>query len=215
MDSAVDTKDSDMGKTLLRVAWVAIVFGLLLEALALFTLSAAAADVVVNGVVLDEAVTQVLERGYGVPIKPGRYWYDKVSGMWGLEGGPAAGQIQAGLQLGGQLKPDASKGNTGVIVNGRELHEQDVAALQRCLAVIPGRYWVLANGVGGPEGRPLQFNLAALCGAKSGGGSSTQCEDYGNGQFNCNNQRTGIGIISEGGDKGAVFIDGKVIMTPN
>jgi hypothetical protein len=27
------------------------------------------------------------------------------------------------------------------------------------------------------------------------------------------NHRTGIGMISEGGGKGAVFIDGKVIMT--
>jgi hypothetical protein len=34
---------------------------------------------------------------------------------------------------------------------GRELHELDVAALRRCVTVIPGRYWVLANGVGGPE----------------------------------------------------------------
>ena len=26
------------------------------------------------------------------------------------------------------------------------LHEKDVAALQRCLHVVPGRYWVLADG---------------------------------------------------------------------
>ena len=66
-----------------------------------------------------------------------------------------------------------------------------------------------------PVALPPQFNLAVLCGAKSAGGSSMRCEDYGNGQFNCSNQNTGIGIISEGGGKGAVFIDGKVIMTPN
>jgi hypothetical protein len=174
-----------------------------------------AADVVVNGVALDGPTRQALERGYGVPIKPGRYWYDSVSGVWGLEGGPGAGQILAGLKLGGPLRRDASKGKTGVIVNGRELHEHDVAALQHCMTVVPGRYWVLADGLGGPEGGPPQFNLAVLCGAKSGGGSSMRCEDYGNGQFNCSNQNTGIGIISEGGRQGAVFIDGKVIMTPN
>jgi hypothetical protein len=177
--------------------------------------SALAGDVVVNGVPLDDSMRQTLERGYSVPIKPGRYWYDAVSGVWGMEGGPGAGQILAGLKLGGPLRRDASKGKTGVIVNGRELHKRDVEALQRCLAVVPGRYWVLANGLGGPEGGPPQFNLAALCGAKSGGGSSTKCEDYGNGQFNCSNQRTSIGMIGEGGGKGAVFIDGKVIMTPN
>jgi hypothetical protein len=174
-----------------------------------------AADVVINGVTLDEPTKKQLERGYGVPIKAGKYWYDNVSGVWGLEGGPAAGQIHPGLGLGGPLQRDASKGKSGVIVNGRELHERDVAALQRCLAVVPGRYWLLADGIGGPEGGPAQFNLARLCGGGSSGGSSMRCEDYGGGQFNCSNQRTGIGMIGEGGGQGAVFIDGKVIMTPN
>ena len=175
---------------------------------------ALAADVFVNSVRLEDSARQALERGYGVPIKPGRYWYDNVSGVWGREGGPAEGQIHPGLRLGGPLKREASKGKTGVVVNGRELHALDVAALQRCVAVVPGRYWVLANGVGGPEGRPANFNLAQLCGSR-GGGSSTQCENYGGGQFNCSNSRTGIGMIGEGGGRGAVFVDGKVIMTPN
>lgn len=175
-----------------------------------------AADVFVNGVLLEDSTRQALERSYGVPIKPGRYWYDQVSGVWGREGGPAEGQIHPGLRLGGPLKRDASKGATGVIVNGRELHALDVAALQRCVAVIPGRYWVLANGLGGPEGGPPQFNLAVLCASQArGGGSSTRCDDYGGGQFNCSNPRTGIGMIGEGGGRGAVFVDGKVIMTPN
>ena len=64
---------------------------------ALSVLLAAAApaladDVVVNGVRLEDAPRQALERTYGVPIKPGKYWYDSVSGVWGLEGGPAEGQ---------------------------------------------------------------------------------------------------------------------------
>ncbi|HEX6704512.1 MAG TPA: hypothetical protein VF169_07100 [Albitalea sp.] len=179
--------------------------------------SAMATDVVVNAVALDKPTRQALERAYGVPLVPGRYWYDPVSGVWGQEGGPAAGQIHPGLRLGGALRRDASRGHTGVIVNGRELHPMDVAALQRCVRVIPGRYWVLANGVGGIENGPPQFNLAQLCGAAGGGGggSGTRCDNYGNGQFNCSNSRTGIGMISEGGGKGAVFVDGKVLMTPN
>jgi hypothetical protein len=177
--------------------------------------AAFAADVFVNAVRLDDASRQALERRYGVPIKAGRYWYDTVSGVWGREGGPAEGQIHSGLRLGGTLKRDASKGKTGVIVNGRELHALDVAALQRCVRVVPGRYWVLANGVGGAEGGPAQFNLALLCGQASGSGSSTRCDNYGGGQFNCSNPRTGIGMIGEGGGRGAVFVDGKVIMTPN
>jgi hypothetical protein len=186
-------------------------------ALAAFTVMAADGDVVVNRQALDSTTRQTLEQAYGVPITPGRYWYDTVSGVWGLEGGPAAGQIHPGLRLGGPLRQDASNGHTGVVVNGRELHHLDVAALQRCTPVIPGRYGVLANGVGGPEHGPATFNLAALCGARHGaaGGSSMRCDNYGGGQFNCSNQRTGIGMISEGGGKGAVFVDGKVLMTPN
>lgn len=174
-----------------------------------------AGKVFVNGVRLEDAARQSLERSYGVPITPGRYWYDPVSGVWGREGGPGQGQIKPGLPLGGPLQRHASKGRTGVIVNGRELHALDVAALERCLTVVPGRYWLLPNGIGGPEGQAAQFNLALLCGGKGSGGSSTMCEDYGAGRFNCSNPRTGIGIIGEGGGQGAVFIDGKVIMTPN
>ena len=182
-----------------------------------FAASAAwAADVVVNSIKLDAPTRQALERAYGVPIQPGRYWYDRVSGAWGLEGGPALGQIHPGLRFGGRLRREASGGRSGVIVNGRELHALDVAALQRCTRVVPGRYWVMSNGIGGIEGGPPTFNLAALCGGTSGrGGASTRCDSYGSGQFSCSNPRTGIGMISEGGGKGAVFVDGKVIMTPN
>jgi len=190
--------------------WIALL------SLVTYAASAVAADVVVNGVRLEDSTRQALERTYGVPIKPGKYWYDVVSGVWGRDGGPAEGQIHPGLRLGGPLQRDASKGRTGVIVNGRELHALDVAALRRCVAVIPGRYWVLANGIGGPEGSPPTFNLAALCASQaSTSGSSMRCDNYGGGQFNCSNPRTGIGMISEGGGRGAVFVDGKVIMTPN
>jgi hypothetical protein len=176
---------------------------------------ASAQEVVVNSVRLEDATRQALERAYGVPIAAGRYWYDPFSGVWGLEGGPAQGQIHPGLQLGGPLRADASRGDTGVYVNGRQLHRLDVLALQRCTQVFPGRYWVAANGIGGYEGAPASFNLAVLCGNAGGGGSSTRCDNYGGGQFNCSNARTGIGMIGEGGGRGAVFVDGKVIMTPN
>jgi hypothetical protein len=173
-------------------------------------------DVIINGTPLDDRTKDALESYYQTRIPSGRYWYDPFSGVWGLEGGPAQGQILPGLRLGGPLRANASNGTTGVFVNGRQLHYLEVAALQRCTTVIPGRYWIAANGVGGVEGGPPAFNLAVLCGGRSsGGGSSTQCEDYGNGQFNCSNSRTGIGMISEGGGRGAVFVDGKMIMTPN
>ena len=109
-------------------------------------------SVFINGAALDADKRRALEQAYGVPIQPGRYWYDAMSGVWGREGGPALGQVHPNLQLGPRLRADASNGNTRVFVNGRELHTMDVLALRRCTPVIPGRYWVLANGIGGYEG---------------------------------------------------------------
>src|SRR6185503_7048646 len=96
-----------------------------------------ARSVVVNGVQLSLQHVSDLERLYRVPVPNGRYWYDPLSGAWGLEGGPAQGQMHPGLALGGPLRPDASRGTTRVFVNGRELHALDVRALQRCTAVVP------------------------------------------------------------------------------
>ena len=75
----------------------------------------------VNGQALPAATVRTLEQAYRVPIAPGRYWYDAMSGAWGREGGPIAGQMMPGLRLGGPLAADASRGNSQVFINGREL----------------------------------------------------------------------------------------------
>ena len=87
---------------------------------------AAPAEVIVNGIALKSEQVNFLQQQYSVRVLPGRYWYDAVSGVWGVEGGPTRGQIYPGLALGGRLRADASQGNTGVFVNGRELHPNDV-----------------------------------------------------------------------------------------
>ncbi len=126
--------------------------------------------VIINGEPLDQATVGALEQAYQTRLQPGRFWYDPVSGLWGWEKGPAGGQIAPGLRLGGRLKADASGGGTGVFFNGRELHPQDVAWLQQIAgAVIPGRYWVNAIGVGGIEGEPPIFDLRALAAQRGGG----------------------------------------------
>src|SRR5687767_9143851 len=77
--------------------------------------------IIVNGAVLPPETVQQLQQVYPVNVPPGRYWYDAVSGVWGREGEPVAGQMMPGLRLGGTLAADASRGTSDVFINGRQL----------------------------------------------------------------------------------------------
>jgi hypothetical protein len=161
-----------------------------LAAAAVFSGAAAAQTggaVVVNHVALSAEVLRQLQQLYPVPIEPGRYWYDAVSGAWGREGEPIAGQMLAGLALGGPLRADASRGTSGVFINGREITLGEKAYLEQLCqtGVAPGRYWILFNGVGGFEGGPASFHLGQCPGAarQAGGARSmsrTYCDEGGN-----------------------------------
>jgi hypothetical protein len=144
--------------------------------------------IVVNTVPLTDETVQALQRIYPVPIQPGRYWYDAVSGAYGLEGGPIAGQMLPGLRLGGPLRADASRGTSGVFINGRQLTLGEKSYLeQTCRTpVVAGRYWVTAQGLGGYEGRPASFNLAQ-CGGSSGqsGGRGSSTRTFCNPDGSC------------------------------
>lgn len=134
--------------------------------------------VIVNGIALSRETLAALQRLYPVPIQPGRYWYDDVSGVYGIEGQPVTGQMSPGLRLGGRLRADASRGTSGVFINGRQLTNGEKIYIERACRtpVVPGRYFVNALGIGGVEGGPVSFNLA-LCGPPPGqarGGSSTR-----------------------------------------
>lgn len=139
---------------------------------------ASAGAVIVNAQPLGAQTLAQLRQLYPVPIAPGRYWYDPISGLYGAEGGPPAGQMAAGLALGGPLRADASGGTTAVSINGRRLTEGEVRYIMvACQSpVLPGRYWVLASGLGGFEGGPPLFDLARCTppGGRSSGGSSTR-----------------------------------------
>jgi hypothetical protein len=119
-------------------------------------------QVTINRVRLSSEQITAIERRYRIHIVDGDYWYDRRLGVWGVWGGPAAGFAVPGLDLGGPLPRDASRGGTRVFVNGRELHPHDVAELRTVMLVLPGRYWLDASGWGGYEGGPPLFNLWAL-----------------------------------------------------
>ena len=146
-----------------------------------------ASAVVVNGQALPVDTVRALERAYQVPIAPGRYWYDPMSGAWGQQGGPIVGQMMPGLKLGGPLRADASNGTTQVFINGRELTMIEVLGLQQACqtAVLRGRYWVNAQGIGGVEGGPPIFNLAACGRSSGGGGGGSSTRTYCDAQGNC------------------------------
>jgi hypothetical protein len=131
------------------------------------------APVIVNAERLTPLQLRALELQYRVRIVPGRYWYDRVSGAWGIEGGPTAGLILPGLAVGGPLRADASRGSTLVWVNGRRLPWQDLVALQRLTGpILPGRYWLDARGNAGFEGGPVLVNLQQLAGRQRSAWSS-------------------------------------------
>jgi hypothetical protein len=130
-----------------------------------------ASSVLINGVEVDAALLRRLEQQYRAVVPKGSYWYDRRSGAWGRAGGPCLGFTVAGVAIGGPLKRDASRGKTGVILNGREMHAQELGYLAS-LGVFPRpgvRYWMNADGTCGEEGGPPLGNLFALARAQGGG----------------------------------------------
>ena len=110
----------------------------------------------VNGVVIEAERVRRFEQESRMQLPRGDFWYDKVSGAWGIDGGPTLGFTLPGMDLGGPLKADASRGNTGVFINGRQLHMQDVMGLQSLgVPVQQGRWWVDYQGNFGIEGSPM------------------------------------------------------------
>jgi len=164
----------------------------------------AGGPIIVNGVELDANQGSGLMQYYG-PIPAGNYWYDHMSGLWGLQGEPGTGQIMPNLPIGGSLPSNASGGGTGVFVNGREIHVKEYLYLQQLYGVVvPGRYWMNAQLIGGFEGQPASFNL----GAASGGQGSGSGSGY-------NRNTIGGGLMSDGSCSGYLHPSGASVMSGN
>lgn len=177
-----------------------------IKSLALATLLAlsiqASADtgVFVNDVELTGAQVEQLAQAYARTIQPGHYWYDRATGAWGMKCGPGLGLGAAGLDLGGEMKADASCGNTQVFFNGRELHQIDLMGLQSLSGYIaPGRYWMDAQFNAGREGGPALVNYRMLL---------TQKQRAGSGGDNAWSSRYGAGNSSADGSQGYVNVPG-------
>ena len=107
-------------------------------------------------------------------------------------------QIYPGLPLGGPLRADASGGATSVFINGRSIHPSELTYLTNLYGPVPpGRYWLNAAGIGGPEGGPATVNLAQDSAQASGGGGSTISSS--DGQSSLSTGSDGCMYFSSGG----------------
>ncbi|KAL0356767.1 UNVERIFIED_CONTAM: Extra-large guanine nucleotide-binding protein 1 [Sesamum calycinum] len=81
-------------------------------------------------------------------LRPGKYWYDKVSGFWGKDGEQPCQIISAHLAVGYQIRQDASNGNTNVMINNREITKAEFWMLQAAGIHCEGNphFWVTADG---------------------------------------------------------------------
>lgn len=172
----------------------------------LTVLSAPRAEISVNGVALSPETRAALAEVYG-PAPDGAYWYDPASGLWGAMGGPGIGRIAPMLDFGAPLPAGASGGGegtmTGVFVNGREIHADELALLVSFFGYVnPGRYWLNAQMIGGYEGGSAQFDLRASA-AQTGGGSGY------------NRDTLFGGLMSDGQCSGYLHPSGASVMTGN
>lgn len=132
-------------------------------------------QVFVNGVQLRDDQIKFLEEKYHATLPDGNYWYDRMCGAWGVMGGPVLCTLEPNHDIGGKLQPGASNGNTGVFINGRELHYLDIALLQRVVPmIIPGRWWLDVYGNFGSENGPMLGNLWALAQHQGVGGNENR-----------------------------------------
>ncbi|KAK3026578.1 hypothetical protein RJ639_041598 [Escallonia herrerae] len=86
-------------------------------------------SVTINGHPIADRLVKKAEKLAG-RIQPGQYWYDSRAGFWGAIGGPCLGIIPPFIEEFNYPMPvNCAGGNTGVLVNGRELHQKDLNLL--------------------------------------------------------------------------------------
>ncbi|CAM8997582.1 unnamed protein product [Rhodiola kirilowii] len=81
-------------------------------------------------------------------LQPGKYWYDRESGLWGKEGEKPSQIISPHLTVGDEIKPTASNGTTNVLINSRVITKSELLMLQMAGVECEGNphFWVTEDG---------------------------------------------------------------------
>ncbi|KAL6182324.1 hypothetical protein ACLB2K_043747 [Fragaria x ananassa] len=100
--------------------------------------------VLINGQPIPDHLIRKAEKLAGT-IQPGDYWYDFRAGFWGVMDHPCLGIIPPFIEEFSYPMPtNCGAGNTGVYVNGRELHQRDLDLLaSRGLPTTRERFYIL------------------------------------------------------------------------
>lgn len=161
--------------------------------------------VVINRVTLNEAQLAELTQKYGQAPLPGEYWYDSMSGLYGAVGYPAYGFMLPGHRF-GTLQRKASKGNTQVIVNNRELPQDEWAVWSYMLGywIQPGNYWLDSNGNAGyvgvatPVVNLYQAAMQNSYGGQGGSGDNFWSTRFSAGNSNADNTQGYVSVPGHG-----------------
>ncbi|XP_062179031.1 uncharacterized protein LOC133883675 [Phragmites australis] len=104
------------------------------------------ARVFINGFPISDRAVRKAEKLAGT-VCPGDYWYDYRAGFWGVMGQPCFGMIPPYIpEFNYPMPKNCAGGNTGISINGRELHQKDLDLLvARGLSDSPGRSYIVEN----------------------------------------------------------------------
>ncbi len=131
--------------------------------------------IIINGQELSKGQIRELIDAYATEPLPGNYWYDARSGLYGAVGFPAYGFMRPDHKF-GSVDRKASKGDTGVFINGRELPLSEFTVWSYIVGswIQPGAYWLDHQGNAGNEGNPtpvINLYTAAQQNSYTGRGS--------------------------------------------
>ncbi|XP_042456728.1 uncharacterized protein LOC122041187 [Zingiber officinale] len=103
--------------------------------------------VTVNGYPIPDRLVKKAEKQAGT-IYPGDYWYDYRAGFWGVMGHPCQGIIPPFIEeFNYPMAKNCAGGNTGILVNGRELCQKDLDLLVgRGFSTATGSYMLDISG---------------------------------------------------------------------